>query len=64
MFKLSEDHSVNSFNSNYTIPNSKTIELPSNLPFMPHIQLNPEVISQMLIKKLSANNGLSSLNDL
>jgi hypothetical protein len=34
------------------------------LPFLPNVQIDPETICQMLIRKLAANTGLINLNDI
>jgi hypothetical protein len=60
-------------NETSTVDNSKSLPLnqhlgvvpnASSLPFMSNIQLDPETICQMLIRKLAANGGLNNLNDI
>ena len=37
---------------------------PPSLPFLPNLQIDPEMICQMLIRKLAANSGLTNINDI
>lgn len=57
-----------------TVDNSRNLTVPQTmnsglnglnpLQFMPNIAVDPEMICQMLIRKLAANGGLNNLNDL
>jgi len=63
-FKEKEDLTIDNSEQNQNLASETTSHPQPGLPFMSNINLNTEIITQMLIKKLSANNGLSNLNDI
>ena len=63
--KYSESqHIASSGNKNNLIPTFGMQAQPPALPFLPNVQIDPETICQMLIRKLATNNGLVNLNDI
>ena len=59
-----EEVAHDSFRQMPSMPNfSVPLQAPS-LPFAANMQIAPETVCQLLIRKLAANNGLLSLNDI
>lgn len=63
-FKHSEGPSTQGTFVNPLIPQYGAPAPPPSLPFLPNLQIDPEMICQMLIRKLAANSGLSNINDI
>jgi hypothetical protein len=62
--KHSESQQIASSGKNNLIPTFGMQAQPPSLPFLPNVQIDPEIICQMLIRKLATNNGLVNLNDI
>lgn len=63
-FKQSETQECVRVNNNPNLPTFGMPQQPPSLPFLPNLQIDPEIICQMLIRKLAANSGLSNLNEI
>lgn len=63
-FKTSEEGGVDASQMNMAMPTFGMPQQPPSLPLLPNLQIDPEIICQMLIRKLAANSGLSNLNDI
>lgn len=62
-FKINESQQLRN-SGNSLLPKFGMQNQPPGLPFLPKVQIDPETICQMLIRKLAANTGLVNLNDI